>query len=55
MDIGGLPVIVADTAGLRHTDDVVESIGVDRAQKAFVSFIYESPTDTISVDFGWIM
>ncbi|KAI0047277.1 tRNA modification GTPase TrmE [Auriscalpium vulgare] len=34
LDIGGLPVIVADTAGLRQTDDLVESIGVERAQKA---------------------
>ncbi|KAL7282033.1 hypothetical protein ACG7TL_003500 [Trametes sanguinea] len=33
LDIGGLPVIVADTAGLRKTDDVVESIGVERARK----------------------
>ncbi|KAL0064756.1 mitochondrial splicing system protein [Marasmius tenuissimus] len=32
LDIGGLPVIVADTAGLRQTDDVVESIGVERAR-----------------------
>jgi len=37
LDIGGLPVIVADTAGLRHTEDVVESIGIDRAKKASVS------------------
>ena len=36
LDIGGLPVIVADTAGLRHTDDLVESIGVERARVAFV-------------------
>ncbi|KIM83976.1 hypothetical protein PILCRDRAFT_421153 [Piloderma croceum F 1598] len=34
LDIGGLPVVVADTAGLRHTDDVVESIGVERARNA---------------------
>ncbi|KAF7982307.1 hypothetical protein HWV62_28988 [Athelia sp. TMB] len=34
LDIGGLPVIVADTAGLRHTDDLVESIGVERARVA---------------------
>ncbi|OJT13192.1 tRNA modification GTPase GTPBP3, mitochondrial [Trametes pubescens] len=33
LDIGGLPVIVADTAGLRHTTDVVEKIGVERARK----------------------
>ena len=36
LDIGGLPVIVADTAGLRKTDDVVESIGVDRAKALWV-------------------
>ena len=35
LDIGGLPVIVADTAGLRKTEDVVESIGVDRAKQLF--------------------
>jgi len=34
LDIGGLPVIVADTAGLRHTNDMVEIIGVERAKKA---------------------
>ncbi|KAF8632008.1 hypothetical protein AX17_004952 [Amanita inopinata Kibby_2008] len=34
LDIGGLPIIVADTAGLRKTKDVVEQIGVQRATKA---------------------
>ena len=32
VDIGGLPVIVADTAGLRKADDMVEQIGVERAK-----------------------
>lgn len=34
IEIGGLPVSVADTAGLRETSDTVESIGVDRARRA---------------------
>ncbi|KAH9942991.1 tRNA modification GTPase TrmE [Epithele typhae] len=37
LDIGGLPVIVADTAGMRQTADVVESIGVDRAKRSVES------------------
>ncbi|KAJ4472020.1 tRNA modification GTPase TrmE [Lentinula aciculospora] len=32
LDIGGLPLIVADTAGLRATDDLVESVGIERAK-----------------------
>jgi tRNA modification GTPase len=34
LDLGGLPITICDTAGLRHTTDLVESIGVKRATDA---------------------
>ena len=34
LDIGGLPVIISDTAGLRQTQDVIENIGIERAHQA---------------------
>lgn len=34
LDIRGIPVILVDTAGIRHTDDAVELIGIDRTKKA---------------------
>ncbi len=37
INIKGIPIKIADTAGLRPTDDPVESIGVQRSQEALES------------------
>lgn len=34
IEIGGLPVTLADTAGLRETTEMVEGIGIERAREA---------------------
>lgn len=34
IEIGGLPVTIADTAGLRKSSDLVEGIGIERARAA---------------------
>jgi len=39
LDIGGFPVVLSDTAGLRETVDTVEQIGVSRAGNAYVQIM----------------
>lgn len=34
LNIGGIPISLIDTAGLRHTSDTVEKIGVERTKQA---------------------
>jgi tRNA modification GTPase len=34
IDVGGIPVLLIDTAGLRETDDSIESLGIARTLKA---------------------
>ena len=53
--IGGLPVVLVDTAGIRETQDVVERIGVARAQNAaanadVVIFVLDAATEFTAED-----
>jgi len=36
VEIGGIPVTIVDTAGLRATDDPIETLGIDRTWSAIV-------------------
>ncbi len=53
MDIGGLPVTLLDTAGLRETDDEVEQIGIsrtlERARGADVRVLLVEPNSDVRV------
>jgi len=50
-EIAGLPVILTDTAGIRKTNDRIESLGVERARKEYsksdVIFYLVSPDTTV--------
>jgi len=48
IDFGGIPMRLADTAGIRDTDDVVEQIGVDRARQ----YLEESDLVLMLLDAG---
>ena len=60
IEIGGLPVTISDTAGLRASADVVEGIGIERAREAartadIILYLVDaslgvSPEDEISPD-----
>lgn len=54
IDLNGYPVIVADTAGLRESEDEIEKIGVSLAkekilQADFVVFMYDATEDTANI------
>lgn len=51
LDLNGVPVTLIDTAGIRHTDDRVEKIGIERSKMA----IAEADLIVLLVDLseGW--
>ncbi len=55
LSIGGFPVVLTDTAGLRSTDDPIEQIGVERSRRAVqladeVWFLIEAPKGITTED-----
>jgi tRNA modification GTPase len=55
LEIGGLPVTLADTAGLREKADVVEEIGISRAREAarnadLVLYLIDAATGAVDAD-----
>ena len=53
LDLGGIPVYVTDTAGLRETDSSVEQIGIERARarmaEADLILLLEDMNDPIAI------
>jgi tRNA modification GTPase len=57
LNIRGIPVIIADTAGLHETDDPVEVIGIEKAQKYIqdsdlILFMIDASRPHTDVDFN---
>jgi tRNA modification GTPase len=57
IEIGGLPVTISDTAGLRADADVVEGIGIERARRAadeadVILYLIDSSRGADDVDRG---
>lgn len=49
--VGGIPIQVLDTAGIRETEDTVEKIGVERSLKALSNA--DLVLFTIDASYGW--
>lgn len=53
LDLGGYPVVISDTAGLRKTDDIIESEGIERAleraKQADVAVILLEATEILNL------
>jgi tRNA modification GTPase len=51
LDMNGLPVVLVDTAGIRHTKDEVEQMGMERTERAIKDA--EVVLHVVDVTHGW--